>query len=176
MADFSNRTGTPLDVRWTLMSRYADALACEYRESTHLRLRPDRWSQIPTTDTVLTPKGGRVELLGTYKYAVLDLTIRKLNHQLSALLDYSTTGQQKQQIHQRLTIPPNMQFTKLAMALFAASVIAAPAASPVDVDESPATTTVRFTMLTGATGPVPQDCCLKCSWHGCKWGCGKICD
>ena len=66
-----------------------------------------------------------------------------------------------------------MHFTRLATALFAATALAAPAASPVDVDESPATTTVMFNFPTGAAGPVPQDCCFKGSWHGISWGCGK---
>ena len=66
-----------------------------------------------------------------------------------------------------------MQFTNLAIAIFAATALAAPAASPVDVDDSLATTTVIFNFPTGAAGPVPQDCCLKASWHGVSWGCGK---
>ena len=49
-----------------------------------------------------------------------------------------------------------MQFTKLAMALFAATALAAPAASPVDVDDSLATTTVMLDMPTGATGVLLQ--------------------
>jgi hypothetical protein len=70
-----------------------------------------------------------------------------------------------------------MQFTKVAIVLFAATVLAAPAASPVDVDESPATTTVMIDFPTGvAEGPVPQDCCFKWSKHGVNWGCGKFCD
>jgi hypothetical protein len=67
-----------------------------------------------------------------------------------------------------------MQLVKLTMALFASAALAAPAASPVDVDESPATNTVMLNVPTaGAIGPIPQACCFKVSWHGVEWGCGK---
>jgi hypothetical protein len=103
---------------------------------------------------------------------VLDHTISRINHE-HQLRTLSTQlhpyKEQRKQHHQ----PINMQFTKLAMALFAATVLAAPAASPVDVDDSLATATISFNFPTGAAGPVPQDCCLKASWHGVSWGCGK---
>ena len=69
-----------------------------------------------------------------------------------------------------------MQFTKLAMALFAATALAAPAASPVDVNDSLATTTVMLDMPTGATGLVPQAapvCCCKFTQKNMKCACGK---
>jgi hypothetical protein len=67
-----------------------------------------------------------------------------------------------------------MQLTHLAMALFAAVVLGAPAAAPTDIVDTPTTTAtheaVTFTVPHGKTVPVPQGCC----WiFGKGIGCGK---
>lgn len=69
-----------------------------------------------------------------------------------------------------------MQFTKLAMVLFAVTALAAPAASPIEVDESLVTTTVMLDFPTGAAGLVPQAapiCCCKFNQKAMKCACGK---
>jgi hypothetical protein len=69
-----------------------------------------------------------------------------------------------------------MQFSRIAVALFAVTVLAAPAASPVDVDDSLTTTTVMLDIPTGAAGLVPQAapvCCCKFTQTKMKCACGK---
>jgi hypothetical protein len=69
-----------------------------------------------------------------------------------------------------------MQFTKLAIAIFAATALAAPAASSADFDESLATTTVALNVPTGAAGPVQQICCCKAVKKSIKCACDtKFC-
>lgn len=67
-----------------------------------------------------------------------------------------------------------MQFTLLAMALFAAVALGAPAAAPTDIFETSTTTAtheaVTFAVPQGKIVPVPQGCC----WiFGKGIGCGK---
>jgi len=78
-----------------------------------------------------------------------------------------------------------MQFTHLALALFAAIAVAAPAADPSDIFE-PSTSTpatdagpVTIGIPHGGVVPMPQACCVikvKGKSGGTYIGCGKACD
>ena len=151
-------------------------------------LRSDRWSRNPATATRPVSEHGCLfrdqsmterwwcQAPGSHKYAVLDCIVNRVILPSAQHVHRSNIHNTREQHHHHHQ-PTNMQFTKVAIALFAPTVLAAPAASPVDLDESPATTTVMIDFPTGvAGGPVPQDCCFKWSKHGVNWGCGKFCD
>lgn len=76
-----------------------------------------------------------------------------------------------------------MQFTHLAMALFAAVALGAPAAAPSDIFESPATESdagsITIGVPPGEIVPIPQACCVlrkKGKSGGTYIGCGGACD
>jgi hypothetical protein len=71
--------------------------------------------------------------------------------------------------------PDNMQFTHLAMALFAAVALGAPAAAPSDIFDEPPTD-VEPVQFTGPNGnPVPQTCCILTRYGNLKCDSRKKC-
>lgn len=78
-----------------------------------------------------------------------------------------------------------MHFAYLATAFFATIALGAPAAVPTDIGASltvtgevvptPSSTIqpIPFTVPLGQGVPIPQACCINCTWKGCKVGCGK---
>ena len=70
--------------------------------------------------------------------------------------------------------PDNMQFTYLAMALFATIALGAPAAAPSDIFDIPAD--VEPVQFTGPNGnPVPQTCCVLTRYGNLKCDSRKRC-
>jgi hypothetical protein len=73
-----------------------------------------------------------------------------------------------------------MHFSKLAMALFATAALAAPTASPMDIEPASPTPTVDEPVIIavphGQVVPIPQGCCWIKSSKKTFIGCGKTCD
>jgi hypothetical protein len=73
-----------------------------------------------------------------------------------------------------------MQFSKLAMALFATAALAAPTASPTDIEPASPTSAIDEPVIIavphGQVVPIPQGCCWIKSSKKTFIGCGKACD
>jgi hypothetical protein len=81
---------------------------------------------------------------------------------------------------QNTSPPGNMHFPKLALALFATAALAAPTASPTDIEAAPPTPAVDEPVIIaiphGQVVPIPQGCCWIKSARRSFLGCGKACD
>jgi hypothetical protein len=94
---------------------------------------------------------------------------------ISSQLHYKQASKPIPHLHQT-----KMQFSRLAMALFAVVALAAPTAPPTDVEAASPTPAVDEPVIIavphGQVVPIPQACCWIKSGKRSFLGCGKACD